>query len=103
MSTPEDQMPTNFGVNYVFWVICRWIYFNPLTILNCMQLIAIQLMVDYPTWRWLGTAASIIGIVIGQIRNKDKNYTVPIAQTNRDQAVKTILSTNNPTQSSPKE
>lgn len=92
MNTP-DPMPSNFGLKYIFWMACRWVYFNPLTILLTLQDIAIQLVVDYPAWRWLGTASGILGIVIAQMRNVSKDYTIPVAQSKHNQA-KAVLAAN---------
>lgn len=74
----SDEMPKDFGLRYVFWILCRWVYYNPLTILMVVQGATLQVALDYPAWRWLGTVASVFGIVIAQIRNRNKDYTVPV-------------------------
>jgi hypothetical protein len=71
-------MPPDFGFKYLFWVTWRWIYFNPLTLLFILQAELVELALDYPTLKWLAQAASGVGIVIAQIRNRDKDYTIPI-------------------------
>lgn len=78
MNDPAPAMPQDFGLRYIFWMVCRWIWLNPLTILSTAQLIALQLMGDYPKLRWLGTGAAVIGIVIAQVRNRDKVYSAPL-------------------------
>jgi len=73
-----DQMPSDFGVRYVFWVTWHWIYFNPLTILLIAQAVLFQLALDNPAIHWLGTGASVMGVIVAQIRNRNKDYTVSI-------------------------
>lgn len=92
MNTP-DPMPSNFGLKYIFWMTCRWVYFNPLTIFMTVQGILFQLALDNPTIHWLGTGASVIGVAIAQVRNKGKDYTVPVADTKRAQAIATLTTT----------
>jgi hypothetical protein len=86
-----DPVPSNFGFRYITWVVWRWVYFNPLTIVMTVQAILFQLALDNPAVHWLGTGASIAGIIVAQIRNKDKDYTIPIAQSKVDQAKATIV------------
>ena len=50
-----------------------------------------QLALDNPAVHWLGTSASVAGIIVAQIRNKGKDYTIPIAQSKVDQAKATIV------------
>jgi hypothetical protein len=71
-------MPADFGVRYVFWVVCRWIYYNPLTLLFIAQAELIDVALAYPAWKWAARVASGIGIAIAQIRNRNKDYTVPV-------------------------
>lgn len=80
MNAPDPAMPANFGLKYIFWVSWRWCFYNPLTILLTLQGILFQLALDYPVVHWLGTAATISGVVIAQIRNRGKDYSVPILQ-----------------------
>lgn len=89
MSTP-DPVPSWFGIKYLFWMACRWVYFNPLTILLSAQAIALQVVSDYPSAKGLDTGISILGIFIAQVRNKGKDYTVPVAQSNLAQAAATL-------------
>lgn len=91
MSMPDDDMPKDFGIKYVFWMVCRWVYFNPLTILLCLQDMALQLIADYPAWKWVGTVGGILGIIIAQVRNIGKDYTVPVAQTQVNQAAAILV------------
>lgn len=79
MNSPDPAMPADFGVKYVFWIVCRWVFFNPLTILMALQSVLFQEALDYPGWRWAGTGASIFGMLIAQVRNRNKDYTAPIA------------------------
>lgn len=79
MNTPDPAMPNDFGLKYVFWIVCRWLYFNPLTIVMSLQGVLFQLALDNPAIHWIGTAASTLGVVVAQIRNRGKDYTVPIA------------------------
>lgn len=79
MNTPDPVMPSDFGVKYVFWITCRWLYFNPLTVLMSVQGILFQVALDYPAWRWVGSSASALGVVIAQIRNRNKDYSVKIS------------------------
>jgi hypothetical protein len=79
MNTPDPAMPADFGLKYVFWVTCRWLYFNPLTVLMSVQGILFQVALDYPAWRWVGSSASALGVVIAQIRNRNKDYSAPIS------------------------
>jgi hypothetical protein len=93
MNTPEpipDPMPSYFGPKYLFWIACRWVYFNPLTILSTLQIMAMQLDSAYPTLRWLGTTSAAIGVLIAQVRNKGTNYMVPVAQSNLVKAAATV-------------
>ena len=90
-SIPDEQIPSNFGFKYIVWMVWRWIYFNPLTILMTIQGVIFQLALDNPAVHWLGTAASVAGIIVAQIRNKNKDYTVPIAQSKVDQAKATLI------------
>jgi hypothetical protein len=78
MNMPDPAMPSDFGPKYVFWMVCRWLYYNPLTIVMTFQAILFQLALDNPAIHWLGTAASVAGVIVAQIRNKNKDYTVPI-------------------------
>jgi hypothetical protein len=75
-----DPMPKDFGAKYVFWIICRWFWLNPLTIVMTAQGILFQLALDNPAIHWLGTGASIFGVIVAQIRNRGKDYTVPLAK-----------------------
>lgn len=86
MNSPDPVMPKGFGLGYVFWMICRWIYFNPLTLLLAGQDIVIQLIADYPALKWLGTAGGILGVIIAQVRNQGKTYGIPVEQTHVNQA-----------------
>lgn len=102
MNSPDPEfpvIPAGFNVRYVirlsFWIGCRWIWKNPLTILLGFEDIALQLVADHPTWRVLGTAAGFIGMLIAQVRNRGIDYTVPVAQSSRDQA-KAVLVANPP-------
>jgi len=79
MNTPDPVMPNDFGFKYVFWMVCRWLYFNPLTIVLTMQAILFQLALDNPAVHWLGTAASVLGVIVAQIRNRNKDYTVKLS------------------------
>jgi hypothetical protein len=78
MNDPVPTMPSDFGLRYVLWIAWRWVYYNPLTILSVAQGVIFQLALDNPAVHWIGTAASVSGIVIAQIRNRGKDYTVPI-------------------------
>lgn len=79
-----DEMPANFNLRYVFWVVCRWLYFNPLTILFIIQGWLVELAVGYPDIKWISHAASAVGIVVAQIRNRNKDYSVPIKSVPKD-------------------
>lgn len=101
MNESDEPMPANFGPQYVFWIICRWLYKNPLTILLAMQSLVIQLLADYPTLKWLGTAGGILGMIIAQVRNKGTDYTVPLAQSKRDQAKAVLAADPSPSPGTP--
>lgn len=77
MNTP-DPMPSNFGLKYIFWIAWRWVYYNPLTLLLALQGVLVQLVVDYPSIKWLSTACTVFGVIVAQVRNRGKDYTVPI-------------------------
>lgn len=79
MNAPDPTMPTDFGIKYVFWIACRWLYYNPLTVLMSAQGILFQVALDYPAWRWVGSSASALGVIIAQVRNRNKDYSVKLA------------------------
>lgn len=76
----NDDMPKDFGAKYVFWCLCRWVWFNPLTILLTVQGTLFQLALDNPAIHWLGTGASVLGVLVAQIRNRGKDYTSPLSK-----------------------
>lgn len=84
MNTPDPVMPKDFGIKYTLWTTWRWIYFNPLTIVMTLQAVLFQLALDNPAVHWMGTAASVLGVVVAQIRNRNKDYTVKIADQPKD-------------------
>ena len=81
MNAPDPVMPKDFGPKYVFFIVCRWIYFNPLTIVMTGQAVLFQLALDNPAVHWLGTAASVLGVIVAQVRNRGKDYKTPLSQT----------------------
>ncbi len=70
--------PANFGWKYVAWKVWRWFYYNPLTLLFIAQGEMVELAVQYPDIRWLSHIASLTGIAIAQIRNRNRDYSIPI-------------------------
>lgn len=78
MNTPDPAMPSDFGVKYIFWITWRWLYYNPLTLVMTLQAVLFQLALDNPAVHWMGTAASVLGVIVAQIRNRGKDYSAPI-------------------------
>lgn len=80
--TDPDPIPPDFGVAYIvkhiFWMTWRWVYFNPLTIVCGAQLELNDYATDHPSVKWVSRATSIMGIIIAQVRNRGRDYTVPI-------------------------
>jgi hypothetical protein len=92
----EEQMPSDFTIQYAvrygFWIVCRWLYKNPLTLLLIGQAELVDLALSNPNWKWAVKGASGIGIIIAQIRNRGTDYTVPVKQSNVNQAAQMLAS-----------
>ena len=76
-----NEMPKDFGPRYILWAIFnavmifgRWVWLNPLTLLFLAQGELVDLAMENPAWKWASRGASFCGIVIAQIRNRNKDY-----------------------------